>query len=67
MAKWIGKFALLLKRCKDAWMDLLPLSIMSAERRRNQYLAEVTQENGGRLRRNANVLDPDEQKTRDNG
>ena len=24
MVKWIGKFSLLLKRLRDAWMDLLP-------------------------------------------
>ena len=26
MVKWIGKFSLLLKRLRDAWMDLLPAS-----------------------------------------
>ena len=26
MVKWIGKFSLLLKRLRDAWMDMLPMS-----------------------------------------
>ena len=43
MAKWIGEFSLLLKLLRDAWMDMLPLSTMSEERRQNQYLADVTQ------------------------
>ena len=38
MVKWIGKFTLLLKRLKDAWTDKLPLTAMSAEAIRNQYL-----------------------------
>ena len=42
MVKCIGKFSLLLKRLRDAWMDMLPMSAMSEERRRNQYLADVT-------------------------
>ena len=33
MVKWIGKFSLLLKRLRDAWMDMLPMSDMSEERR----------------------------------
>ena len=32
MVKWIGKCSLLLKRLKDAWMDMLPLSTMSEEK-----------------------------------
>ena len=67
--KWsrgIGKFTLLLKRLRDAWMDMLPLSTMSAARRRNQYLDDVTQENGERLRRNVEFPVPDAQKTQDN-
>ena len=35
-----GKFPLLLKRSRDAGMDMLPLSTMSEERRQNQYFAE---------------------------
>ena len=41
MVKWIGEFSLLLKRLRDAWMDLLPMSAMSETRRQNQYLADV--------------------------
>ena len=26
MVQWIGKFSLLLKRLRDAWMDMLPMS-----------------------------------------
>ena len=51
MVKWIGKFSLLLKRLRDAWMDMLPLSSMSEERRQNQNQADVTQENVERHRR----------------
>ena len=40
--KWIGKFSLLLKRLKDAWMDVSPLSAMSQERRESQCMAEMT-------------------------
>ena len=36
MVDWIGKFSLLLKRLKDAWMDMSPLSAMSRERRESQ-------------------------------
>ena len=25
MVKWIGKFSLLLKRPRDAWMEMLPI------------------------------------------
>ena len=31
MADWVGKFSSLLKRLKDSWMDLLPLSAMTQE------------------------------------
>ena len=37
MVKWIGKFSLLLKRLKDAWMDMLPMSSMNETRRQSQY------------------------------
>ena len=59
MVKCIGKFSLLLKRLRDAWMDMLPMSAMSEERRRNQYLADVTQESEERQRRNMDTLDPE--------
>ena len=65
MVKWIGKLSLLLKRLRDAWMDMLPLSTMSEERRQNQYLADVTQENAERQRGSAEVFDPNAQETRD--
>ena len=65
MVKGIGKFSLLLKRLRDAWMDMLPMSAMSEERRRNQYLADVTRENEERQRRNVDTLEPDAQETRD--
>ena len=45
MVKWVGKFSLLLKRSRDAWMDMLPMSVMSQEQRDSQYLADVTREN----------------------
>ena len=38
------KMFLLLKRSKDSWMDVLPMSAMSEEIRQNQYLADVAQE-----------------------
>ena len=31
MVKWIGKFSLLQKRLRDAWMDMLPTSATSEE------------------------------------
>ena len=65
MVKWIGKFLLLLKRSRDALMDMLPLSTMSEERTQNEYLADVTQEHAERQRRSAEVLDPNAQETRD--
>ena len=64
MVKWIGKFSLLLKRLRDAWMDMLPKFAMSETQRRNQCLADVNQENEDR-RRNADILDPDAPETRD--
>ena len=39
MVKWIGRFALSLKRLRDACMDNLPMSSMSEEQRQSQYLA----------------------------
>ena len=65
MVKWIGKFSLFLKRLTDAWMDMLPLSTTSEERRQNQYLADVTQENVERQRRSADFQDPNAPETRD--
>ena len=31
MVKWIGKFSLLLKRQRDAWMDMLPMTIVASD------------------------------------
>ena len=47
-------------------MNMLPLSTMSEERTQNQYLADVTQENVERQRRNADVFDPNAPGIRDN-
>ena len=58
MVKWIGKLSLLLKRLRDAWMDMLPLPTMSEERRQNQYLAGVAQENAERQTRRERAMDP---------
>ena len=48
MVKWIGKFSLLLKRLRDAWMDKLPVSATSQEQRDTQYRADVDQVNKNR-------------------
>ena len=45
MFKWIGMFSSPWKRLRDAWIDMLPVSTMSEERRQTQYLADVTQLN----------------------
>ena len=65
MVKWVGKFSLLLKRLRDARMDMLPMSATSEDRRQTQYLADVNQENEERQRRNADILDRDASETRD--
>ena len=31
MVKWLGKFSLLLKRLRDPWMDMLPMSSTSEQ------------------------------------
>ena len=31
MVKWIGRFSLSLQRLRDAWMDNLPMSVLSEE------------------------------------
>ena len=51
MVDWIGKFSLLLKRLKDSWMDMPPLSAMSQERRERQYQADRTHLNDERRKR----------------
>ena len=45
MVMWIGRFSLSLQRLRDAWMDNLPMSALSEEQTRSQYLADVAQEN----------------------
>ena len=65
MVKRSGKFSLLLKRFRDAWMDMLPMSTLSEEQRQNQYLADVAQENTDRQTRSAEVLDPNAPETQD--
>ena len=65
MVKWIGKFSLLLKRLRDAWMDMPPVYTMSQERRETQYFGDITQLNEERQRRNVTALDPNAQETRD--
>ena len=42
MVKLIGKFTLILKRLKNALMDMLPISAMSQEQRETQYRADVS-------------------------
>ena len=43
MVDLVGKFSSLLKRLKDSWMDLLPLSAMTQEQRESLYQADMTQ------------------------
>ena len=38
MVKWIGKFSLLLKRLKDSWIDMLPMSTLSEEQRKKNSI-----------------------------
>ena len=65
MVKWIGKCSLLLKRFKDSWIDMLPVSTLSETGKQNQYLADVAQENADRQTRSVQLLDPNAQPTRD--
>ena len=51
MVDWIGKFFLLLKRLKDSWMDLLPLSAMNQQQRESQNQADMTHLNAERRTR----------------
>ena len=63
---WIGKFSLLLKRWKDSWMDMLPLSSMTEQQRETQYQADMARLNAERTAREHPVLDTNDQETRDN-
>ena len=65
MAKRVGKFVLFLKHLRSAYMHMLLLALMSEERKQNEYLADLTQENCERHRRSDEVLDPKAPKTRD--
>ena len=65
MVKWIGKVSLLLKRSRDAWMDMLLVSATSQERRDTQYRDDVTQLNEARQGRKPTALDLNSQETRD--
>ena len=66
MVNWIGKFSLLLKRLKDSWMNLLPLSGLTQQPRESQYPADMTQLNADRRSRTETHLDPSPKGTRDN-
>ena len=65
MVMWIGRFSLSLKHLRDAWMDNLPMSALSEEQRRSQYLADVAQENAERELWGETVLDPNTPENRE--
>ena len=52
MVKWIDKLSLLVKRLRDAWIEMLPMSSMNETRRQSQHLGDVTRENEERQGRN---------------
>ena len=58
-------FSFLLKRLKDSWMDLSPLSALTQQQRESQYQADMTHLNAERRSRNEARLDPTQQGTRD--
>ena len=66
MVDWIGKFDLLLKRVKDSWMDMLPLSSMTERQRESQHQADIARVNVERTGRNQLALDTNAQETMDN-
>ena len=66
MVDWIDKFDLLLKRVKDSWMYMLPVSSMTEQQRESQYQADIARLNGEWQGRNQAALDPNQQATRDN-
>ena len=66
MVDWIGKFFFLLKRLKDSWMDLSPLSALTQQQRKSQSQADMTQLNAERRSRSEADLDPSQQGTGDN-
>ena len=65
MVDWTGKFDLLLKRVKDSWMDMLPLSSMT-EQQREPIPARHKSIKCRQTGRNQATLDPNVQKTTDN-
>ena len=48
-------------------MDTLPMSALSEEQRRSQYLAHVAQDNAERLTRGETALDPNTQRKTERG
>ena len=58
-------YSLSLRRLRDAWMDKLPMSSMSEEQRRSQYLADVAQENAEILTRGETALGPNTPENRE--
>ena len=66
MVDWLGKFYLLLKRRKDSWMDMSPLSTMTEQQRQAQYLADMTRLNAERQGRCEAALDPNQPRNRYN-
>ena len=65
LVKWIGKLSLSLQRFRDAWMDKLPMSALSEEQRRSQYLADVAQENAEGQTRCETAWDPNTPENRE--
>ena len=65
MVKWIGNFSLLLKRLKDSWMDMFPMSALRGEQGQHQHLADVAQENAERLTRGQTASDPNTPENRE--
>ena len=65
MIDWIGKFSLLLKRVKDSWIDLFPLSAMTEQQRESKYQANMTRTNAERRGRSEAAVDSSQQATRD--
>ena len=53
----MGRFDLLLRRLKDSWMDMLPLSSMTEQQKEAQYQADMTQLNNERRGRSETALD----------
>ena len=65
MVKWIGQFSLLLKRSKDFWMDMLPMSAMTEEQRTKPVSCRRGSRNVERLARGETALDPNTPENRE--